>query len=150
MRSPVSLGYVVSVALLAVSAAVLSYVTPHPALSLSALILGIYALHLVSVRIVLRQYAGVAPVRRPKKESESAFEIRQMREELEADRRELENRKEELQARIAAADQQYEMLRQMIRERVEAGAAAPSVAPAPQVTVAATGSDEPQRIHGRW
>lgn len=159
MKSPVSLEYVVTVALLAVTAAVLSYVMPHPALSLTALILGIYALHLVSVRIVVRQYAGVAPARRPKKAAETAAEIRQMREELDLERRELDNRKAELQGRITAAEQQYEMLRQMIRERVEAGATAPAVTSTPQqawteatpqVAVPGSGSDGPQRVHGRW
>ena len=163
MKSPVSLGYVIAVALLAVSAAVLSYVAPEPAFSLAALLLGIYALHLVSVRIVVRQYAGVgrATRSRRKAETESAYEARQIREELELERRELENRKAELQERIVAAEEQWELLRQMIRDRVEGGATLPdSVAAGQQGTLVSTsmpptpgrsnGSDEPPRIHGRW
>ncbi len=61
MKPPVSLEYVVVVALLASSTAVLSYTMPDPAFNLAALLLGIYALHLVSVRIVVRKYANAAP-----------------------------------------------------------------------------------------
>jgi len=162
MKSPVSLEYVIAVALLALSAAVLSYVAPQPAFSLAALLLGIYAMHLVSVRIVVRQYAGAGAGRRSRKGevSDSAYEARQVREELDLERRELENQKAELQQRIVAAEQQWELLRQMIRDRVGDGASLPdSVTAGPQdaLTSAATptsggsnGSDQPQRIHGRW
>lgn len=160
MKSPVSLEYVIAVALLAVSAAVLSYVTPQPVFSLAAILLGIYALHLVSLRIVVRQYAGVAPTRssRRKRVAEVNQEVRQMREELDLERRELDNRKAELQQRIVAAEQQWELLRQMIRDRVEGGSSLPdSVVAGTQGALSSTsapgrtnGSDDPPRIHGRW
>jgi len=160
MKPPVSLEYVIAVTLLAVSAAVLSYVAPQPAFSFAALLLGIYAMHLVSVRILVRQYAGIGPGRRSRKseETESAYEARQIREELELERSELENQKAELQERIVAAEQQWELLRQMIRDRAEGGAALPDpVTASPQSSLAkastpgrSNGSDEPARIHGRW
>ncbi len=160
MKPPVSLEYVVVVALLALSAAVLSYTMPDPAFSLTALLLGIYALHLVSVRIVVRQYAGAVPRKgkMARRARESMDEIKQMKEELELEGRELENRKAELQQRIVAAEEQWQLLRQMIRERVEEGASVPnsvtagsqnslttSTAPGPT-----NSSDEPRRVHGRW
>jgi len=162
MKSPVSLEYVITVALLAVSAAVLSYVAPHPALNLASLLLGIYALHLVSLRIVLRQFAGVAPAPRARRSraTEGQAEIRRIKEELDLERRELDNRKAELQERIVAAEQQWELLRQMIRERVEGGATLPeTVAAGPPEAWTSTSplasgpgkaSDETPRIHGRW
>lgn len=160
MKSPVSLEYVIAVALLAVSAAVLSYVTPQAAFSLAAILLGIYALHLVSLRIVVRQYAGAAPASRSRRKRAAAVDqqMREMRDELDLERRELDNRKAELQERIVAAEQQWELLRQMIRDRVEKGGTLPdsvvanpesalSSAPSPGRT---NGSDDPPRIHGRW
>jgi len=160
MKSPVSLEYVFAVALLAVSAAVLSYVTPQTTFSLAAVLLGIYALHLVSLRMVVRQYAGAAPTRGSRRRRAAAVdqEIRQIREEVDRERRELDNRKAELQQRIVAAEQQWELLRQMIRDRVEGGSALPdSVMASDESSLALTsstgrtnGSDEPPRIHGRW
>ena len=160
MKSPVSLEYVITVALLAVSAAVLSYVTPQPVFNLAAILLGIYALHLVSLRIVVRQYAGAAPARSSRRARATAVdrEIQQMREELDLERRELDNRKAELQQRIVAAEQQWELLRQMIRDRVEKGSVVPeSVVADPQSALTSksspgrtNGSDDPPRIHGRW
>lgn len=160
MKSPVSLEYVIAVALLAVSAAVLSYVTPQAAFSLAAILLGIYALHLVSLRIVVRQYAGVAPTSRSRRKRAAAVDqqMREMREELDLERRELDNRKADLQQRIVAAEQQWELLRQMIRDRVEGGSALPdSVVANPEDVLSSTsspgrtnGSDDPPRIHGRW
>jgi hypothetical protein len=160
MKPPVSLEYVVVVALLALSAAVLSYTMPDPVFSLAALLLGIYALHLVSVRIVVRQYAGAVPAKgkMARRARESMDEIKQIKEELELERRELDNRKAELQQRIVAAEQQWELLRQLIRERVEEGASVPnSVAAGSQSALTTstvpgptTGSDEPRRVHGRW
>lgn len=160
MKSPVSLEYVIAVALLAVSAAVLSYVTPQAAFSLAAILLGIYALHLVSVRIVVRQYAGVAPTSRSRRKRAAAVdrELQEMREELDLERRELDNRKAELQQRIVAAEQQWELLRQMIRDRVEKGGTLPdSVVANPEGALSSAsspgrtnGSDDPPRIHGRW
>ncbi|NNK48804.1 MAG: hypothetical protein HKP01_08020 [Gemmatimonadetes bacterium] len=162
MKSPVSLEYVIIVALLAVTAAALSYMTPQPVFNLAALLLGVYALHLVSVRVVVRQYAGVAPRTRSRRsrQTENAQEMGRMREELELERRELDNRKAELQQRIVAAEQQWELLRQMIRDRVEGGGSLPDsvVANSPAslgVTSSSApgksnGSDESTRIHGRW
>lgn len=160
MKSPVSLEYVITVALLAVSAAVLSYVTPQPVFNLAAILLGIYALHLVSLRIVVRQYAGAAPARSSRRARATAAdrEIQEMREELDLERRELDNRKAELQQRIVAAEQQWELLRQMIRDRVEKGGTLPdSVVSNPENVLSSTsspgrtnGSDDPPRIHGRW
>jgi len=160
MKSPVSLEYVIVVALLAVSAAVLSYVMVNPVFNLSALLLGIYALHLVSVRVLVRQYAGVAPTRSSRRKRAAAVdhELREMREELDLERRELDNQKAELQQRIVAAEQQWELLRQMIRDRVEQGGSLPdSVVAASQSALTSTsspgrtnGSDDPPRIHGRW
>jgi len=139
---------------------VLSYTMPDPAFSLAALLLGIYALHLVSVRIVVRQYAGAVPAKgkMARRARESMDEIKQMKEELEIEGRELENRKAELQQRIVAAEQQWQLLRQLIRERVEEGVVLPdSVAAGPQNALTAStvpgptnGSDEPRRVHGRW
>lgn len=160
MKPPVSLEYVVVVALLALSAAVLSYTMPDPAFNLAALLLGIYALHLVSVRIVVRQYGGSVPAKgkTARRARESMDEIKQMKEELELERRELENRKAELQQRIVAAEQQWQLLREMVRERVEKGVSVPnSVAASSQNALTAStvpgptkGSDEPRRVHGRW
>ena len=160
MKSPVSLEYVVVITLLAIASAVLAYVTPQPVLNFATLLLGIYALHLVSVRIVVRQYAGVAPRRksRSKGAAETAEELRHMREELDLERAELNNRKKELQERITAAEQQWELLRQMIREKVEGGADLPEsvVAASAGGTVGnsnagrGNGSDKLPRIHGRW
>ena len=90
MRSPVSLEYTIVVALLAVSAAVLSYMTLNPVFNVAALLLGIYALHLVSVRVVVRQYAGVAPATRAKRATGIDLEAMRIREELDLERRELD------------------------------------------------------------
>jgi hypothetical protein len=162
MKYPVSLEYLIVMALLAVSAAILSFVTPQPVFNLAALLLGIYALHLVSVRVVVREYAGFAPTgrQRRKRATGEEAEIKQLREELDLERRELDNRKVELQERIAAAEQQWELLRQMIRDRVEGGGAMPDsvVAGASGVLTStptstpgrSNGPDEPPRIHGRW
>lgn len=159
MRSPVSLEYVIVVTLLAAASGVLAYMAPNPALSLAALLLGIYALHLVSMRIVVRQLAGVGGSARRKGGHANAEpdEIRRLREELEQERAEIENRKTELQQRIVAAEQQWELLRQMIREKVESGATLPdpvAAAPAGPASVSDSGrthgSDQPPRIHGRW
>ena len=159
MKSPVSLEYVITVSLLALAAGALSYLTSNPVYSLAAVLLGLYALHLVSVRIVVRQYAGVGPVRKTKRANAQAAELQQMREELDLERRELENRKAELQQRIVAAEQQWELLRQMIRDRVEGGATLPgsmNVAGDPLASASTStpgrsnGSDEGPRIHGRW
>ena len=129
-------------------------------LILSALLLGIYALHLVSVRVLVRQYAGVAPTHSSRRKRAAAVdhELREMREELDLERRELDNQKAELQQRIVAAEQQWELLRQMIRDRVEQGGSLPdSVVAASQSALTSTsspgrtnGSDDPPRIHGRW
>ena len=159
MKSPVSLEYVIAVSLLALAAGVLSYVTANPVYSLAAVLLGLYALHLVSVRIVVRQYAGARPGRVTKRASAQASELQQMREELELERRELENQKAELRQRIVAAEQQWELLRQMIRDRVEGGASMPGSVnldtdPLASATTSAqgraNGSDDGPRIHGRW
>jgi len=159
MRSPISLAYVVIVTLLAVATAALAYAMPQPALNLATLLLGIYALHLVSVRIVVRQYAGQTPAGRSRKQvAADAEEIRRMREELDLERTELDNRKKDLQERIVAAEQQWELLRQMIREKVEGGATLPeSVVSSSSGGTAGSsnpgrgnGSDQPPRIHGRW
>ena len=165
MKPPVSLEYVIVVALVALSAAVLSYTTSHPAFSLAALLLGIYALHLVSLRIVVRQYAGIGPATRPQLRRGRAAgndeEIRRIREELDLERRELENHRAELQQRIVAAEQQWELLRQMIRDRVEGSGGLPdsviagSAGVLTSTTSASTpgrsnGADEEPRIHGRW
>ena len=158
MKSPVSLEYTVVVALLAVSAAVLSYMTLNPVFNVAALLLGIYALHLVSVRVVVRQYAGVAPATRTKRATGVDLEAMRIREELDLERRELDNQKAELQQRIVAAEQQWELLRQMIRDRVGGGASLPdSVVAASQSALSSTsspgrtnGSDDPPRMHGRW
>ena len=160
MKPPVSLDYVVVVTLAALSAAGLSYTTANPTFSLAALLLGVYALHLVSVRIVVRQYAGIGPAIRSRRGSAASgeVELKRLREELDLERRELDNRKAELQQRIVAAEQQWELLRQMIRDRVEGGAALPdSVVAGPKSAVTSTsspgrtnGSDDPPRIHGRW
>jgi hypothetical protein len=165
MKSPVSLEYVLCIALLAAAAAVLSYLSPQPVFNLAALLLGVYALHLVSLRVLVRQYAGVAPSLRSRsrraREREADAEVRRVREELDLERRELENRKAELQERIVAAEQQWALLRQMIRDRVEGGAPLPdSVVAGSQAGLASgvtpstpgrsNGSDEPPRIHGRW
>jgi hypothetical protein len=160
MKPPVSLDYAIAVVLLAATAAVLSFVMPHPAFNLAALLLGIYALHLVSLRVVIRMYvAGGGRPRRGKASAVDIAEIREMREQLEQDRREFENRKTELEQRIAAAEQQWELLRGMIRERVEGGTAAPNVAAVEEAmaendswtsTPPPSGPKEPTRIHGRW
>jgi hypothetical protein len=160
MKSPVSLEYVIAVAVLTAASAVLSYVAPHPVFNLAALFLGVYSLHLVSLRIVVRQYAGATPAARSRraKASAGAAEIQRMREELDLERRELDNRKAELQQRIVAAEQQWELLRQMIRDRVEGGGALPeTVVAGPHGAMTSSsspgrtnGSDEPPRIHGRW
>ena len=164
MKSPVSLEYTVVVALLAASAAVLSYVTLNPVFNVVALLLGIYALHLVSVRVVVRQYAGVAPATRTRAKRAAGIDLEAMRvrEELDLERRELDNQKAELQQRIVAAEQQWELLRQMIRDRVEGGGSLPDsvVARPPESALASAttasspgrtnGSDDPPRIHGRW
>jgi hypothetical protein len=81
-----------------------------------------------------------------------------IREELDLERRELDNQKAELQQRIVAAEQQWELLRQMIRDRVEGGASLPdSVVAGSQSALTSSsspgrtnGSDDPPRIHGRW
>lgn len=158
MKTPVSLEYVIVVTLLAVASAALAYVAPNAALNLATLLLGIYALHLVSVRVVVREYAGTAPgrSRRSRRSTADPDEIRRLREELEQERAELANRKSELQERIVAAEQQWEVLRQMIREKVEAGASLPEsvVAEAEagggSLPGRSNGSDQPPRIHGRW
>ncbi len=158
MKPPVSLEYVVVVSLLASSAAVLSYTMPDPAFNLAALLIGIYALHLVSVRIVVRKYAGAATGKKARRSRESMDDDKQMKEELEIERRELENSKAELQQRIVAAEQQWQLLRNMIRERVEEGASVPDSAAAGTQNALATsavpgptkGPDEPRSIHGRW
>jgi hypothetical protein len=87
-------------------------------------------------------------------------EMKQMREELDRERRDLDNRKAELQERIVAAEQQWELLRKMIRDRVEGGGSLPdSVVASSQAGLSVTsstapgksnGSDESTRIHGRW
>lgn len=161
MKAPVSLEYVIVVALLAVSAAVMSFLGPNPVFSLAALLLGVYALHLVSVRVVVRQYAGISPAPRVRRQRAAGMdaEMKQMREELDLERRELDNRKAELEARIVAAEQQWELLRKMIRDRVEGGSALPDsvVAGSPSAMSSmsasvprANGSDDPPRLHGRW
>jgi len=158
MKSPVSLEYTVVVALLAVSAAVLSYMTLNPVFNVAALLLGIYALHLVSVRVVVRQYAGVAPATRAKRATGIDLEAMRIREELDLERRELDNQKAELQQRIVAAEQQWELLRQMIRDRVEGGGSLPDTVGADSQSVLTSasspgrtnGSDDPPRMHGRW
>jgi hypothetical protein len=158
MKSPVSLEYVIAVSVLALVAAAASYWTANPVFSLAAILLGLYALHLVSVRIVVRQYASVKPARRGRRAGAQAADLQRMREELDLERRELENRKTELQQRIVAAEQQWELLRQMIRDRVEGGSAMPasmnlesdSLASASTSTPGSNGSEEGPRIHGRW
>jgi hypothetical protein len=159
MKSPVSLEYVIAVSVLALAAAAASYWTANPVFSLAAILLGLYALHLVSVRIVVRQYASVKPGRRGRRAGAEAADLQRMREELDLERRELENRKAELQQRIVAAEQQWELLRQMIRDRVESGSAMPASVnlDSDPLSAAATsapgrsnGSEEGPRIHGRW
>lgn len=157
MKSPVSLDYVIVVTLLAAASAVLTYASPSPALNLATLLLGIYALHLVSLRIVVREYAGTAVgrSRRSRRQEAEPEDLRQMREELERERAELANRKTELQERIVAAEQQWELLRQMIREKVGPGEALPdSVVAASGGTASGSGrsngSDQLPRVHGRW
>jgi hypothetical protein len=163
MKSPVSLGYVVVVMLLALAAAALSYVMPHPAFNLSALLIGVYALHLVSLRVLMREYAGRA--RMLGKLGEGGVDGRRVnkrdiRDGLEKERRELERQQAELQKKIQAAEAQYDVLRHMIRDRVGNGSDTPgsvSVAPAMQEGTAASPSTgrrnvtiDPPRIHGRW
>ena len=158
MKAPVSLDYLVAVILLAVACAVVSFISPSPAFNLASLLLGVYALHLVSLRVVLRQWAKSGHWSKHLKGHHLA-EIRTLRDELESDRRELDNRKAELQQRIDAAEQQWELLRQMIRDRVEGGVELPDTVAIEQQTVwtATTApspgngsSDDPPRIHGRW
>jgi hypothetical protein len=158
MKTPVSLEYVIVVTLLAAASAVLTYASPSPALNLATLLLGIYALHLVSLRIVVREYAGTASgrSRRSGRQEAEPEDLLRMREELEQERAELANRKTELQERIVAAEQQWELLRQMIREKVGPGEALPDSVAAPGPGGAAlgsgrsNGSDQLPRVHGRW
>lgn len=161
MKTPVSLDYLVAMMVLAAASAVLSYLSPSPAFNLAALLLGVYALHLVSLRVVLREYATGGHWSRHLR-GKHLEEIRAARQELEADQRELDNRKADLQQRIDAAEQQWELLRQMIRDRVEGGVELPdavtiqqqnawSTEPAAPGTRKANGpADDGPRVHGRW
>ena len=159
MKAPVSLDYVVVVTLLAGASAVL-YTSPSPAFNLTALLLGVYALHLVSLRVSLRTFLSGAYATKHLKGKHLA-EIQDLREELENDRHELDNRKAELEQRINAAEQQWELLRQMIRDRVEGGQEVPSAVatepqdawaspPIPTPDKANGGTKDTPRIHGRW
>lgn len=162
MKTPVSLEYVVAVMVLAAVSATLSYVSPNPAYNLAALLLGVYALHLVSLRVTLREYVTGGAWSRHLR-GKHLEEIRSQREQLEMDRRELENRKAELQQRIDAAEQQWDLLRQMIRDRVDGGAELPaSIGTVPRTAWTSTSSspspgegtghppEDSPRIHGRW
>jgi len=166
MKPPVSLDYLIVMVMLAGAAAALSFLAPHPAYNLTALMLGVYAMHLVSLRVVVRQYAGVtgsrgrARKKRGVEDEPDVYEIRELREQLESDRRELENRKVELQQRITAAEEQWELLRQMIRDRVGEGGGLPESVGAgtqsawktqqPTQESRGNGPDSQPRIHGRW
>ena len=154
MRSPVSLDYMIAVILLTVAAAGLSYMSPNPAFNLAALLLGVYALHLVSLRVVVRRWASSGA-----SSNKNLADMRDMRAELERERAELDNRKAELQQRIDAAEQQWALLRQMIRDRVEGGRDLPdsvAIEQANSFTSSAASNpgngstDDPPRIHGRW
>lgn len=162
MKPPVSLDYLIVVMLLAGAAAVLSFVAPNPAYNLTALMVGVYAMHLVSLRVVVRQYAGGGKKGKRAIDAENVIEIRELREQLELEHAEVENRKAELQQRIEAAEEQWKLLRQMIQDRVGEGPKIPGPVRANEQTAWATqttpsaptkGSHSPEaqpRVHGRW
>lgn len=118
MRAPFSLWYLFAIVLLALTAAVLSYLSPSRTTNTATLLLGVYALHLIGLRVQLRRYVSGESLAKQAK-AEQMAEIASEREQLEIDRRELEDRALELRQRIGAAEQQWELLRSMIRHRVE-------------------------------
>lgn len=105
----VSLSFVITIAVLGVAAVTLSYLAPSPLYTLMALALAFYGLHLVALRTVLRwklvpaEHSDIVALR---------AELEQQRTELSAERADLHRQKE-------AAEQQWLLLRDMVRERVE-------------------------------
>ncbi len=147
---------------LTVAAAVLSFVAPNPAYNLTALLLGIYVLHLVGLRLVLRR----APRKIPRDARE---ELRRMREQLDREKGELDSMRRELERQREAAEQQWGLLRNMVQERMEkakggampAGPGSTGGNPSSPITneakpAAVSGKSggqndrDPLRIHSRW
>lgn len=127
MRVPFTAQYLVTVSLLAVATGVLSYVYASGALNVAALVLGVYALHLIALRVRLREFVSGKFMMKHLKAQHLA-EIESMREKLELDRREIDNRATELKKRVAAAEEQWGTLRQMIRGQVGGEANVPGAA----------------------
>ena len=120
MRPPFSIGYVVIISALAVVAAVLGFALPGAGLDAAALLLGVYAVHLIALRIEARHHlTGRFVIRHAK--AACLAEIEAGREQLEAERVALQRRETELSEKIAAAEEQWQLLRGMIRDRVEQG-----------------------------
>lgn len=118
MKAPFSLSYLFAIVLLALAAAVLSYLFPSDAANLTALLLGVYALHLVGLRMQMRRFfSGGFMVERAK--AEQLAEIESQREQLQVERQVIEERERVLHEKIAAAEEQWTLFRRMVRERVE-------------------------------
>jgi ABC-type multidrug transport system fused ATPase/permease subunit len=118
LRALFSLPYLFAMVLLALTAAVLSYLSPSRTMNTATLLLSVYALHLIGLRVQLRRHVSGEFLAKQAK-AEQMAEIASEREQLEIDRRELDDRALELRQKIEAAEQQWELLRSMIRHRVE-------------------------------
>lgn len=105
----VSLSFVLAITVLGVAAVTLSYLAPSPLFQVMALALAFYGLHLIALRTVIRGRPVPA----------GGAEIASLRAELEEERAKLSAERAELQSQKEAAEQQWKLLREMVRERVE-------------------------------
>jgi hypothetical protein len=109
---PVSLSFIVAITLLAVASAAFAFVVPNPAFNLAAILLGFYALHAIALRMVVVKTGKPAPV---------DLQLRALREDLEHEKAGLEMQRAELARKQEAAEQQWQLLREMVQQRVQGG-----------------------------
>jgi hypothetical protein len=106
----VSFSFVLIISAIAGATGVLVFVAPNPAYNLATLLLGLYAVHLIAIRLVQRNRADPREAKR---------ELAHLRAELEQERAKLQAERAELEKQRAAAEQQWHLLRDMVQERVQ-------------------------------
>jgi hypothetical protein len=145
--------YIVLLVLVALCAAAGGVVLDSRPLLWSAIVIGAYALHLVSVHEAATTAENTSP-----REAE-----RGERSGLDKEREDIERLRSELELKLAGAEEQWTLLRSMVQERVERTASAAPSEPHPELqadtvrhtttdrtTKSERDQDQSGRAYGRW
>ena len=117
MKTPFTVEYILAIVLLTMTSAVLSLLRPGAGLDVAAVVLGVYAVHLIGLNVELKARISGKELARQAKAQHLAL-IDSRRAELDHERRDLEARSVELRQKVEAAEREWQQLRHLIRDRV--------------------------------